>query len=66
MRIRVLELPSEQVGDYYHTPFVLVLDHMPEPLSAEQAQRISESFKAATGARGVLIIGLSLGEAELE
>lgn len=50
-RLRVLELPSEQVGEFYQTPFILILDQM-DALPDESAGYAG--IKDATGARGIL------------
>lgn len=53
MKIQVLELPMEHVGEVTSTPFVLVLSE----IDAETAERIGGRvalIREATGARGVL------------
>lgn len=49
-RIQILELPSEQVGEVYRTPFVLVFDQ----LDGDAVGATADFVKEATGARGVL------------
>jgi len=52
MRIRFMELPMEHEGDRACTPFVIVLDRVPERI-AEHVDR--NKIKTQTGARGVLV-----------
>lgn len=56
MRLRVLELPAETVGEVSSSPFVLVFDRI-ESADLDNV-RTSARDKAtldATGARGVLV-----------
>lgn len=51
MRIQILELPAEQLGEASTTPFVLVVDK--HHLGPEEAQAFAASVKD-WGARGAL------------
>jgi hypothetical protein len=53
MKIQILELPMEPVGEVTSTPFVLVLSEMPPEDAAAFAGQ-TERIRELTGARGVL------------
>jgi hypothetical protein len=55
MRLRVMELPSEVVGDDVTTPFLLIIDRC----NADQAERIKQlppNWVAQTGAKFALFL----------
>lgn len=54
MKLSVLELPSEVVGDVVTTPFALVFHGVPESSREELLDR-AQDFKEATGARAFLV-----------
>jgi len=55
MRIRILPLTPETVGDVTTTPFVLVLDRESDLDSAPWKNEMAMSFKESIGARCVII-----------
>ena len=54
-RIQILELPAEQEGEYYRTPFVIVVDGLSPDDRASYEQAFT-GFKEATGASATLML----------
>ena len=53
-RIQVLELPEKVVGQYVETPFILVIDQVPEDeILAYDWSR--ERVKESLGAEGIIV-----------
>lgn len=75
-RIQILELPSQQVGDYYRTPFALVIDQVAsettevhghgdtQPIrvetTAELTQEEADALATRVGAVGAILTACSL------
>lgn len=63
-RIQILELPMQHVGEFSHTPFVLVFDRVEDEEFADddvstlgnQIRANADLLKSETGARGVLVL----------
>ena len=70
-RIQILELPSEQIGDTYRTPFAIVIDQVEsESLQTstgvtfrtltELTQREADSIARSVGAVGAVLAACTL------
>lgn len=57
MRIQILELPAEVVGDVVTTSFALVLDRVPnaDRLHEHWGEGWSDRLKETSGARAILV-----------
>lgn len=60
-RIRILELPTKQVGEYYETPFALVIDKVEvediEVWQDGQRVRRLQEFTQAEGQEAARLLG---------
>lgn len=54
MRLQILELPVQHIGDVMHTPFILVISETPDGYNLFEAER-NTSFRESTGAAGVIV-----------
>jgi hypothetical protein len=52
-RIQILELPSKQVGEYYETPFAIVIDGY-DDTDTPVTPALRDEIAAQTGAAGVI------------
>lgn len=44
MKLQILELPTEYVGDYSHTPYAVILSEVPK----ESVEAVTAAFKNLT------------------
>lgn len=56
MRIQILPLPAVTLGDATHVPFIVVLDHLQEPLAMAETAHFRRLVEA-WGARGLVAAG---------
>lgn len=54
MRIQVLELPNEALGEVVHTPFVIVIDEYTDAAAEDQAA-VWQAFRVECGAKSILV-----------
>lgn len=58
MRIQMLTLPAQRIGDIEEHPFILVVDQIPKGITMarhHQLQQMATGLKVETGARAVII-----------
>lgn len=57
-RIKILELPSDVVGEFVRTPFAIVIDQAPTTL--ELTQEAADQIAERIGAAGAILVGGTL------
>ncbi len=56
MKIQVLELPTEYLGDVGHTPYALVLSEVGTDAQAERYSRMTDALKNFDGGPSYVIV----------
>jgi hypothetical protein len=55
MRLRVMELPAEVVGEFVKTPFALIVDRCGDEEIDVWTSEMADNAKTSTGACAVLV-----------